>query len=90
LAAPGLAAELVQLRSRYVAPAPLSCSDEPTGVLVLSLTPMSVLVRPAAGPPAGSPAAVSTPSYDRSCTSAPLASTRAIPSGAPFWMPSVG
>ncbi len=41
-------------------------------------------------PFAGPPLAVKTPSYERNCRTAPLASTSAIPSGAPFWMPLTG
>src|SRR3990170_4462370 len=48
-----------------------------------SATPMSVLVSPSAGPPT----AAKVPSYDRNCTTALEASTRAMPSGAPYWIP---
>src|SRR5687768_6228059 len=48
-----------------------------------SLEPMSVEVMPTAGPFA----AVKVPSYERNSTTTPAASTRATPSGEPFWSP---
>src|SRR5688572_15332576 len=79
LQAPKLAAFTCQ------APPEVRCRDAPTGALV-SDAPMSTEVTPIAGPSA----AVSTPSYDRNSTSAPVLSTNAMPSGEPFWMPSCG
>jgi hypothetical protein len=76
----------VQLKSSYESPLPVSWSDWSTGVVSGSETPMSVDCIPAAGPPV----AVRTPSYDRNWRTVPPASTRAIPSGLPFWMPLAG
>ena len=51
LTAPGLSsAGPVQVKSPYVAPEPVSCSDWPDGVVAPSATPMSVLVCPFATP----------------------------------------
>src|ERR687892_721273 len=58
-------------------------SERPRGVFAASATPTSVDVRPTAGPLL----AANVPSYDRNSTTAPAASTRARPSGPPFWIP---
>src|SRR6185503_16955852 len=60
-------------------------SESPSGS-PFSATPMSVATRPSAGPPT----AVIEPSYDRNSTTAPDASTSAMASGGPFWMPFDG
>ncbi len=61
------------------------CSDVPTTELFCD-APISTDVSPAAGPEV----AANTPSYDRNSTTAPELSMSAMPSGAPFWMPSGG
>ena len=61
-------------------PSGLRCNDCFDVVCEDSETPISTDERPAAGPSA----AVNTPSYERNSTTAPDASTSAIPSGAPF------
>src|SRR5262245_18542834 len=61
-------------------------SEAPSGSVPASATPISTEVAPSAGPSV----AANTPSYDRNSTTAPPASTSAMPSGAPFWIPLLG
>ena len=46
------AAEAVHVKCAYWLPVPVSCREVPGAVLLVSLTGMFWLVRPAAGPPA--------------------------------------
>src|SRR5436853_74639 len=57
----------------------------PVGTVVGSAM-MSTDGRPAAAPSV----ALKVPSYDRNSTTLPPASTSAMPSGEPFWMPLLG
>src|SRR5690606_7510456 len=70
----------------HAPPAASRWSECPTGVDAVSATPMSTDVMPAAGPSV----AVNVPSYERNSTTAPVGSTSASPSGAPFWIPACG
>ena len=84
LAAPNvLGPSAAQVKSSYVVPVPVSCSELPTAPDPFWVTPMSVLDIPTAGPLV----AVNEPSYDKNCTTTLDGSTRAIPSGDPFWRP---
>src|SRR5688572_24845805 len=80
----GLQAPKVDV-ARLQIPLASRCSEAPMGVEV-SAAPISMDVRPAAGPLT----AVTVPSYDRNSTTWPAPFTRAMASGDPFWMPSTG
>jgi hypothetical protein len=67
-------------------PAASRCSDWPSASVPASRTPMSVDVKPLAGPLV----AAKVPSYERNSTTVLVASTSAIPSGSPFWIPFTG
>ena len=86
LVVPSLHAPNVFAAGAFQVPSSLRCRLCPTGVVLISETPMFVDVSPAAGPLL----AVKGPSYDKSSTTALVASTSARPSLGPFWIPSVG
>jgi len=71
-----------QEKAARLLPVPARCNDKPSAEDDWS-TPMSADVKPTAGPLA----AVMVPSYEMNSTTAPAASTSAMPSLGPFWMP---